>query len=86
MFCVIAWCFGLAHCQLGLCEKGSDSLCAPYGSEYCCAYVDIQSSSDQLQGFWCANKQYTGSSYNFNGYKGSIICSQAAFTIVSILV
>ena len=67
----------LANGQFGQCDRGSDDLCARFQPGYCCAYVNIQSSEDQMTGYWCASKQYTGEKYDFDGYKGSIICSWA---------
>jgi len=59
------------------CEKGSDDQCKPFGENFCCAYIDIKSEKDMLKGFWCADKKYAGEDYNYAGYSGKIICSQA---------
>ena len=32
--------------QEGSCDRGSDAKCNRYGDKYCCAYIDIKSSSD----------------------------------------
>ena len=60
------------------CEKGSDDPCKPFGENFCCAYIDIKSEKDMLKGFWCADKKYAGEDYNYAGYFGKIICSEAA--------
>ena len=59
------------------CEKGSDDPCKPFGENFCCAYIDIKSEKDMLKGFWCSDKKYAGEDYNYAGYSGKIICSEA---------
>ena len=59
----------LVRGQFGACEKrGDDTPCERFGPEYCCAYVDIKSDTDELKGYWCSNKEYVGPHYSFAGY------------------
>lgn len=48
-----------------------------FGSDYCCAYVDLKSDSDQMKGYFCSLKQYAVQDYDLGGYKGKITCSWA---------
>lgn len=44
---------------------------------YHSAYVDIKGSSEEVKGYYCANKEYTGPNYNQYGYSGQVICANA---------
>ena len=72
----VALFFSVINAQFGSCDKGSDLKCARFGPTYCCAYVDIKSSKDQMNGYWCSDRQYATEYYDFGGYKGSILCSE----------
>jgi hypothetical protein len=77
----VAFLFALCISQVAslsaACEKGSDEQCLKFGENFCCAYIDIKSDKDQLRGYWCADKKYARDDYEYAGYSGKIICSEA---------
>ena len=58
-----------------LCTQGSDSECARFGSNMCCAYIDYTFKGDKQDFYACASRpgiEYSGGSiydqYGFSGY------------------
>merc|ERR1711997_160757 len=64
-----------------LCTAGSDSECARFGSNMCCAYIDYTFQGDQQQFHACASRpgiEYSGSAiYDDYGFKGTWYCAFA---------
>ena len=90
LFVLLSLFISLINAQFGSCDKGSDVKCARFGPNFCCAYVDIKSSKDQLNGYWCSDRQYASEEYDFGGYTGSILCSSRgilglSFSIITLV-
>jgi len=64
-----------------LCTAGSDSECARFGSNMCCAYIDYTFKGDNQKFYACASKpgiEYSGGSiYDKYGFSGTWYCAYA---------
>ena len=65
-----------------LCTAGSDSECARFGSNMCCAYINYTFKGDNQEFYACASKpgiEYSGGSiYDTYGFAGSWYCAYAS--------
>ena len=73
-----------------LCTQGSDSECARFGSNMCCAYIDYTFKGDQQQFYACASRpgiEYSdGNIYDKYGFSGTWKCAFAENLKASALV
>ena len=64
-----------------LCTQGSDSECARFGSNMCCAYIDYTFRGDQQSFYACASRpgiEYSeGKIYDKYGFSGTWYCAFA---------
>ena len=64
-----------------LCTAGSDSECARFGSNMCCAYIDYTFRGDNQQFYACASRpgiEYSGGNiYDKYGFQGTWKCAYA---------
>ena len=64
-----------------LCTAGSDSECARFGSNMCCAYVEYTFKNDQQKFYACASRpgiEYSnGQIYDKYGFSGTWYCAYA---------
>ena len=64
-----------------LCTKGSDSECARFGSNMCCAYINYTFKGDNQEFYACASRpgiEYSnGQIYDRYGFQGTWHCAFA---------
>ena len=64
-----------------LCTAGSDSECARFGANMCCAYIEYTFKNDQQQFYACASRpgiEYSnGQIYDKYGFSGTWQCAYA---------
>ena len=72
-----------------LCTAGSDSECARFGSNMCCAYINYTFKGDNQEFYACASKpgiEYSGGTiYDKYGFSGTWKCAFASGLQFSIL-
>ena len=77
-----------------LCTQGSDSECARFGSNMCCAYIQYTFKGDSQQFYACASRpgiEYSnGQIYDKYGFSGTWRCAfakelQASVAVLSAL-
>ena len=72
-----------------LCTQGSDSECARFGSNMCCAYIDYTFKGDNQQFYACASRpgiEYSdGNIYDKYGFSGTWRCAFAEQLQASVL-
>jgi hypothetical protein len=65
-----------------LCTAGSDSECARFGSNMCCAYINYTFKGDNQEFYACASRpgiEYSGGSiYDKYGFTGNWRCAFAS--------
>ena len=65
-----------------LCTAGSDSECARFGSNMCCAFIDYTFKGDNQKFYACASKpgiEYAGGNiYDKYGFSGTWYCAYAS--------
>jgi|Transcript_5674 hypothetical protein len=73
-----------------LCTQGSDSECARFGSNMCCAYINYTFKGDQQTFYACASRpgiEYSGGQiYDKYGFSGTWRCAFAQKLQASLLV
>ena len=78
-FAILA-CVALAGSK-DLCTKGSDSECARFGSNMCCAYINYTFKGDNQEFYACASRpgiEYSGGQiYDRVGFQGTWHCAGA---------
>ena len=66
-----------------LCTAGSDSECARFGSNMCCAYINYDFKGDNQEFYACASKpgiEYSdGNIYDKYGFSGTWRCAGAYY-------
>ena len=85
----------IALCTVGLvnagskdsCEPGSDSVCARFGTNMCCAHVQYTFRGDSQDFYSCASKpgiEYSqGFIYDSFGFQGTWYCANASYLAVT---
>ena len=70
-----------------LCTQGSDSECARFGSNMCCAYINYTFKGDNQEFYACASRpgiEYSqGNIYDKYGFSGTWRCAFATGTQVA---
>ena len=70
-----------------LCTAGSDSECARFGANMCCAYINYTFKGDNQQFYACASRpgiEYSGGNiYDRYGFSGNWYCAFAEGLSVS---
>ena len=78
-----------------LCTQGSDSECARFGSNMCCAFIDYTFKGDNQQFYACASRpgiEYSeGKIYDKYGFSGTWKCAfakelKASIAVISALI
>ena len=77
---VIAAMIYMVSAATDYCMVGSDTLCQKYGSDYCCALIDVTKDGFREQYHACASRtgiEYLRGKFSGGGYSGTWRCDSA---------
>ena len=87
---VMLFCLSIQFASAGqdYCLPGSDSLCKRYGTDYCCARIQITKNGVDDEYHACASASginYMDGKFDGGGYSGTWYCDSAKYLSSSIM-
>ena len=80
LFVFIVAVLSLARAGQDYCLPGSDNICKRFGSDYCCALINIKKNGVEDSYHACASASgidLTDGVFNAGGYSGTWFCNQS---------